>query len=117
MKLLNIYGPYNNRVDFWENLENTSLIRKENLIIRGDLNFTLGAHEIWVPRVRLDTLSPFFGNLLHNLKLVDLDPQKLKPTWTNRRMGEDWIAKWLDRFLMAENLLEKYLMFKQWVYS
>ena len=49
--------------------------------------------------------------------MVDLDPQKLKPTWTNRRMREDWIAKWLDRFLMAENLLEKDFMFKQWVDS
>ena len=68
-------------------------MRKENLIIGGDLNFTLGAHEIWGSRARLDTLALFFINHLHNLKLVDLDPHKLKPTWTNKIMGEEWIAK------------------------
>ena len=32
-------------------------------------------------------------------------------------MGEEWIAKRLDRFFKAENLLEKDLMLKQWVDS
>ena len=49
------------------------------------------------------------------MKLVDLDPYKLKQSWTNRRYGEDKIAKRLDRFLLGESLIEKALMFKQWV--
>ena len=47
--------------------------------------------------------------------MVDLDPQKLKPSWTNRRSGEDNIAKRLDRLLLVEKLLEKDLMFRKWV--
>ena len=80
LNILNIYGPYNNRVEFWETLKNSIIIQKENLIIGGDLNFTLGVHEIWDIRKRKDPLASFFSNLLHNLKMVDLDPQNLKPS-------------------------------------
>ena len=50
-------------------------------------------------------------------KLIDLDPQILKPTWSNRRVGEERIAKRLDRFLLSEDLLEEDFMLKQWVDS
>ena len=36
---MNIYGPYNNRVEFWDYFKNFDISRKENLIIGGDLNF------------------------------------------------------------------------------
>ena len=49
--------------------------------------------------------------------MVDLDPQKLKPTWTNRRYGEDRIVERNDRFLMDESLMGRDLMFKQWMDS
>ena len=87
------------------------------MVIGGDINVTLGAHEIWGPKSRVDPLTIFFSNLLQNIKMVDLDPQKLKPTWTNRRHGEDRIEKILDKFLMEESLLGRDLMFKQWVDS
>ena len=87
------------------------------MIIGGDLDFTLGAHEIWGPKVRTYPLAIFFNNLLQNLKLIDLDPQKSKPSWTNRRVGEDRIAKRLDRFMLVENILDENLMFKQWLDS
>ena len=50
-------------------------------------------------------------------KLIDLDLQPLKPTWSNRCLGEERIAKRLDRFLISEDLLEIDLMFKHWVDS
>ena len=87
------------------------------MIIGGDLNFTLGAHEIWGPKARIDPSAPYFSNLLMDSKLIDLDPQLLNPTWSNRRVGEERIAKRLDRFLLLEDLLEEDLMFKQWVDS
>ena len=87
------------------------------MIIGGDLDFTLGAHEIWGPKVRTYPLALFFNNLLQNLKLIDLDPQKLNPSWTNRRVGEDRIEKRLDRFLLTENLMDENMIFKQWVDS
>ena len=117
MNIVNIYGCYNNRVEFWDAFKNFVISKKENLIIGGDLNFTLGAHEIWGPKARTYPLAPFFINLLQNLKLIDLDPIKLNPYWTNIRVGEDIIAKRLDRFLLAENILDENLMFKQWVDS
>ena len=75
LKILNIYGPYNNRVTFWEALQSSHILRCENMVINGDLNFTLGAHEIWEPKARVDPLSSFFSNILQSIKMVDLDPQ------------------------------------------
>ena len=117
LNILNIYGNYNNRVGFWESLQSSHLLRCENLVIGVDLNFTLVAHEIWGLRARVDPLESFFDNLLQKIQMVDLDPQKLKPTWTNRITGEDMIAKILDIFLLVENMLERDLMFRQWVDS
>ena len=75
----------------------------------------MGDHEIWGPKARLDPLASYFSNL--HLKLIDLDPQNLKPTWTNRWVGEERIAKRLNRFMITEDLLEEDFMFKQWVDS
>ena len=83
------------------------------MIIGGDLNFTLGEHEIWGPKARVDPLAPSFTNISMDSKLIDLDHQVLKPTWTNRRVGEERIAKRLDIFLISEDLLEGDFMFKQ----
>ena len=80
LNILNIYGPYNNIVAFWEALQTSPLLRSENVVIGGDLHFTLGAHEIWGPRARVDLLANFFSNLLQNIKMADLDPQNLKTT-------------------------------------
>lgn len=45
--LINIYGPYHNRVGFWDKLMNTSFMDTDNVIIGGDLNFSLGHAESW----------------------------------------------------------------------
>ena len=116
-KVLNIYGPYNERVPFWDSLRASQFLKKENVVIGGDLNFTLGVHDIWGLNARSDPLVAFFKTLLRNLKLVDLDPQNIKPTWSNRRVGDDRVAKRLDRFLLSESLLEKDFQFKHWVDS
>ena len=96
---MNIYRPYNNIVAFLEALQTSPLLRSENVVIGGDLKFTLGAHEIWGPTMMVDPSAKFFSNLLQNIKTVDLDPQNINPTSTNRRHGEDRIEKGLDRFL------------------
>lgn len=46
LNIINIYGPYSNRIDFWETIQTTPLVRIENTVIGGDFNFTLGSHEI-----------------------------------------------------------------------
>eukprot|EP00253_Pinus_taeda_P012218 PITA_12218 len=85
------------------------------MIMGGDLNFSLGRAEAWGPSAREDPLAEFFLNLISENNLIDPSPIKLKPTWRNRRMGEDWIAKRLDRFLVVESLTSKVPMIRQWV--
>ena len=95
--------------------QKSRVCKGEKLDYRGVLNFTLGAHEVWGPKARTDPLASYFNNLLMDSKLIDLDPQPLNPTWSNRRLGEERIAKRLDIFLISEELLETDLMFNQWV--
>lgn len=81
----------------------------------GDLNFYLGALEIWGPKATLDPLTNFFIHQLDQARLVDVEPPKLNPTWRNRRVGEDRIAKRLDRFLVGEDLTSSTFQLRQWV--
>ena len=64
LNLINIYGPYNGRVAFWESVQASQFLEKENVIIGGGLNFTIATHEIWGPNARVDPLEAFFQNLL-----------------------------------------------------
>lgn len=52
--IFNIYGSYLNRIPFWDNLFNNSLMRGELVIIGGDLNFSLGKAKVWGPHARAD---------------------------------------------------------------
>lgn len=53
MMAVNLYGPYNDRVPFWENLLGKCSTKKEDLVLGGDLNFTVGSFEIWGPNAKL----------------------------------------------------------------
>ena len=43
INLLNIYAPYRDIRPFWKNIENSGILNLENLVIGGDLNFTMYA--------------------------------------------------------------------------
>lgn len=75
----------------------------------------MGMIESWGVRARADHLSDFFQNKLASSLLVDVSPHKLCPTWRNRRIGEEWIGKKLDRFLLCESLAENLQAFRNWV--
>jgi hypothetical protein len=47
-------------LDFWEHFFNSSWLQGGMVVIGGDLNFSLGASEIWGPVTQLDNLSYFF---------------------------------------------------------
>jgi hypothetical protein len=113
--ILNIYGPYQDRVPLWESLLWKSFISKDNMIIGGDLNFSLGAAEVWGPRARADPLMDFFCHSLSEAGLLDLAPLKLLPTWRNKQTREDRITKRLDRFLVSENLMNQPELIRQWI--
>ena len=49
--------------------------------------------------------------------LLDIEPVKLKPTWRNNRCGDARVAKRIDRFLVAEQLVDSFFLARQWVGS
>eukprot|EP00253_Pinus_taeda_P008879 PITA_08879 len=113
--IVNVYGPCQGRDSFWEELMSKSVMKSQLMIMGGDLNFSLGRTEAWGPSAREDPLADFFHNLISENNLIDPSPVKLKPTWRNRRVGDDRIAKRLDRFLVAESITSKVPMIRQWV--
>jgi len=45
LRVINIYGPCQHRENFWNHLLNLSILTADNIIIGGDLNFSLGYSE------------------------------------------------------------------------
>ena len=58
--MLNIYGPYQDRLPFWEGLLKKSWWNNPELIVGRNLHFTIGEAEIWGDSVCMDELSNFF---------------------------------------------------------
>ena len=62
--LINIYGSYLDRAVLWENLFTKPFLSQGRRIIGGDLNFTLGASEVWGPSTNSNPLAEFFRSHL-----------------------------------------------------
>jgi hypothetical protein len=75
----------------------------------GDLNFTLGACEIWGTIAHRDSLVDIFIQKIEEVGLFDIQPLKYSPTWRNMCTREDKVAKTLDGFLLFEDLLQENL--------
>jgi hypothetical protein len=86
--VLNVYGPYADRIPFWEDLASAGEFIDPLLVVGNDLNFTLSHREIWGESSKLDTQRGFFLSLLSKHHLVDLEPLKLVPTWQTTTQGE-----------------------------
>ena len=78
--LLNVYGPCSDRERFWNPFFMKSYLYHPNLIVWGDLNFSLGASESWGASARVDPLTEFFINKLAASHLVDSSLLKPRPT-------------------------------------
>ena len=78
--LLNVYGPCTEREQFWNSFFMKSCLKNPNLIVGGDLNFSLGASESWGPSARVDHLTEYFTNKLAGSRLVDSTLIKPRPT-------------------------------------
>lgn len=76
-----------------------------NVILVGDLNFTLSSHEIWGTLVHMDPMSEFFNIFLISKGLMDVEPVIISPIWSNGRRGDDGVSKRLDRFLFSNSLV------------
>lgn len=80
-----------------------------------DLNFTMWDAEIWGGSARVDELSNFSCQNLSWVGVTDVPPIKLTPTWQNHRMGESYVNKRMDQFLIADSLLESIDRICQWI--
>jgi hypothetical protein len=109
--VLNVYGPSQEHFPFWDCLFNKSLLQTEDLILGGDLKIFLGSMESWGQRARPDALSEYFRHKLGEPRLLDITPILLKQTWRNKRIGEEYITKRIECFLLDEPLLESTLIF------
>ena len=112
ISLLNCYGPYNNRENFWDSVVRGGLLKQPNLVLAGDLNLTLNCSEVWGKKACSDPLGPYFTHLFSSLQLVDIAPGSAGPTWRNGCSGDDGISKRLDRFLLSSNLLEHLSLYR-----
>jgi hypothetical protein len=106
LTVINIYGPHHDRHIYWNSLAKCEWFKDNDFLLGRDLNFSPGASEVWGPRVAQYPLNNFFLNYLDQAGLVDVEPQKVTPTWCNRWVGPDQVAKRLDKFLLIEDLLE-----------
>jgi hypothetical protein len=79
--ILNIYGSYDDRIPFWEELANAGAFNDPLTLVGGDLNFTLSHREVWGDNPRVDAHRGFFITFLANHHLVDVEPVKIVPTW------------------------------------
>lgn len=104
--VINIYGPYADRISFWEELKSVDIFSDPLCVIEGDVNFTLSLRQVWGSNPREEQQRGLFLSFIEEAKLVDIEPVKLSPTWRNYRTGRDEVAKRTDRFLVSEFFLE-----------
>jgi len=116
-RIINIYGPCQNREVYWNQILDADVMNQENIIISRDLNFSLGLAESLGSQGESNHLTTFFENLLHSHDFMNIDLAKLKPTWRNRRMGAKALARRLDYFLIKAPLMASLNLFCQWVAS
>lgn len=114
--IINIYAPYQNRLDFWKLFLDNPMINSTT-ILGGDLNFSIGHEESWGHHWQLDPLSDQLISMLDQHGLIDVPMNKKMPTWHNKRIGEVDLWRRLDWFLIHEDLLMTLTIFKQWVGS
>jgi hypothetical protein len=46
LNLVNCYGPYGDRQVFWDRIKRDGMLKYQNLILGGDLNFTISNREV-----------------------------------------------------------------------
>jgi hypothetical protein len=67
--VINIYGPYVDRILLWESVGEANMLRNPFTIVGGDLNFSLSLREVWGPHPREDRQRLFFSSFLRETKI------------------------------------------------
>ena len=59
--IVNCYGPYANKIAYWDFVVVGGIFNYPNHILAGDLNFTISDLEIWGEHARMDHHSLYFA--------------------------------------------------------
>lgn len=113
LKIVNIYGPCHHREAFWNHFLNLSIINPDNIILGGDLNFSIVYGEYWGINAQVDPLPDIMEQLLEMDHLMDIPMVKSQPTWCNHRIREAVLARCLDRFHIKDYMLSRLLHYRQ----
>lgn len=62
-------------------------------------------------------MTDYFEHLLDSHSLLNIEIPKIQPTWRNRRIGDDALARRLDRFIIKAQLVDQLDRIRQWVGS
>eukprot|EP00253_Pinus_taeda_P027392 PITA_27392 len=110
LNFLNIYAPCRNRLPFWERLFASEILDIESLLLAGDLNVTLNPKECWGNCRKKDNLTDRLRMEFISRNLVDVMSERMMPTWDNGRLGQAYIAKRIDRFIINASIIAKWGM-------
>jgi hypothetical protein len=110
--ILNLYGLYAGREALWSRLFGLQYLRFYDLIIGGDLNFTISKEEVLGSVAREDKLALFFRDQIECHGLIEIEPILIRPTWINNKKGEDGISKFIVLFLASLDLLDNVKLYR-----
>jgi len=60
--LVNVYGPYADRLPFWEGLSESRVTSSSNIILGGDLKLMLSIREVWGAHPHRDAQEGLFSH-------------------------------------------------------
>lgn len=115
IRIMNVYGPCVDRANFWRTFPDFGLIQVDNIILGGDLNFSLGFSESWGHSAQVDSLSDTISSLLEEHQWVDITSARIQYTWTNNRSGDHSLSRRIDKFPIKEAFLSNLPRIRQWV--
>jgi hypothetical protein len=111
MKQLNLYAPYKDKEIFWQPLVDSHLLSEEDLIVGGDLNFTISSQDMWGNSSRIDLLAYYFLNIIQAIGLVYIQPNQMTPTWRNKRVGTTGQKYWI---VFSTTFLDNHRKMRSW---
>lgn len=72
IRIINVYGPCSDRANYWRSLLESNLLQANNIILGGDLNFSLGFCESWGHMAQVDSLFNSLSTILEEHHWVDI---------------------------------------------
>jgi len=100
-----VCGPYEDIIHLWEDLLGQQFMTIRNIILGGDLKFTVRRVEIWGSSAWEDPLADLCIQKFEEVYLVNVEPMKCTPTRWNLRIREERIAKRREFFCLLEEII------------